>query len=71
METIDINIHVAEVPCPEEYYMGCVNQYKAYNISIPKELIPKEVLEAIDINVQNKRIQSMAIFDNNENKRSN
>ena len=32
------------------------------NISIPKELIPKEVLEAIDKNVQNKRIQSIAIF---------
>lgn len=65
-ETIDISIHVAEVPCPEEYYMGCSNQYKAYNISIPKELIPKEVLEAIDRNIQNKRIQSIAIFDNNE-----
>lgn len=67
METIDISIHVAEVPCPEEYYMGCVNQYKAYNISISKELIPKDVLEAIDKNIQNKRIQSIAIFDNNEN----
>ena len=64
MEIIDISIHIAEVPCPEEYYMGCINQYKAYNISIPKELIPKEVLEAIDKNVQNKRIQSIAIFDN-------
>lgn len=64
METINISIHIAEVPCAEEYYMGCVNQYRAYNISIPKELIPKEVLEAIDKNVQNKRIQSIAIFDN-------
>lgn len=51
METINISIHIAEVPCAEEYYMGCVNQYRAYNISIPKELIPKEVLEAIDKNV--------------------
>ena len=64
METINISIHIAEVPCAEEYYIGCVNQYRAYNISIPKELIPKEVLEAIDKNVQNKRIQSIAIFDN-------
>lgn len=64
METINISIHIAEVPCAEEYYMGCVNQYRAYNISILKELIPKEVLEAIDNNVQNKRIQSIAIFDN-------
>lgn len=64
METINISIHVADVPCPEEYYMGCINQYRAYNISIPKELIPKEVLEAIDKNVQNKRIQSIAIFYN-------
>ena len=64
METINISIHIAEVPCAEEYYMGCVNQYRAYNISIPKELILKEVLEAIDKNVQNKRIQSIAIFDN-------
>lgn len=63
METIDISIHVAEVPCPEEYYMGCNNQYKAYNISIPKDLIPKEVIEAIH-NESNKRIQSIAIFDN-------
>ena len=64
METINISIHIAEVPCAEEYYMGCVNQYRAYNISIPKELIPKEVLEVINKNVQNKRIQSIAIFDN-------
>lgn len=61
--TINISIHIAEVPCPEEYYMGCVNQYNAYNISIPKVLIPKEVLEAIDKNVQNKRIHSIAIVD--------
>lgn len=66
-ETIYISIHIAEVPCPEEYYMGCVNQYRAYNISIPKELVPKEVLEAIDRNVQNKRIQNIAIFNDNEN----
>lgn len=63
METINISIHIAKVPCAEEYYMGCVNQYRAYNISIPKELIPKEVLEAMDKNVQNKRIQSIAIFN--------
>ena len=63
-DIINISIHIAEVPCAEEYYMGCVNQYRAYNISIPKELIPKEVLEVINKNVQNKRIQSIAIFDN-------
>lgn len=63
--TIDISIHIAEVPCVEEYYLGCVNQYKAYNITIPKELIPKEVLEAISQEHKNKRIQSIAIFDNN------
>lgn len=63
METIDISIHIAEVPCAEEYYMGCVNQYKAYNISIPKDIIPKEVLEAINPKNVYKRIQSIAIFD--------
>ena len=63
MEIIDISIHIAEVPCPEEYYMGCVNQYKAYNISIPKDIIPKEVLEAINPENVYKRIQSIAIFD--------
>ena len=61
--TVDISIHIAEVPCPEEYYMGCVNQYKAYNISIPKDIIPKEVLEAINPENVYKRIQSIAIFD--------
>lgn len=64
METIDISIHIAEVPCPEEYYMDCINQYKAYNISIPKDIIPKEVLEAINSKNIYKRIQSIAIFDN-------
>lgn len=64
METIDISIHIAEVPCPEEYYMGCINQYKAYNISIPKDIIPKEVLEAINSKNIYKRIQSIAIFNN-------
>lgn len=62
-DTITISIHIAEVPCPEEYYMGCINQYKAYNISIPKDIIPKEVLEAINCKNINKRIQSIAIFD--------
>lgn len=62
-DTIDISIHIADVPCPEEYYMGCVNQYKAYNISISKDMIPKEVLEAIDPKNGYKRIQSIAIFD--------
>lgn len=62
-DTVDISIHIAEVPCPEEYYMGCINQYKAYNISIPKDMIPKEVLEAINNKNTNKRIQSIAIFD--------
>lgn len=65
-DTVDISIHIAEVPCPEEYYMGCINQYKAYNISIPKDIIPKEVLEAINNKNVNKRIQSIAIFDNKQ-----
>lgn len=65
-DTVDISIHIAEVPCPEEYYMGCINQYKAYNISIPKDIIPKEVLEAINSKNVNKRIQSIAIFDNKQ-----
>ena len=64
METIDISIHIAEVPCPEEYYMGCINQYKAYIISILKDIIPKEVLEAINSKNVYKRIQSIAIFNN-------
>ena len=63
MEIIDISIRIANVPCPEEYYMGCVNQYKTYNISIPKDIIPKEVLEAINPKNRYKRIQSIAIFD--------
>lgn len=62
-DTVDISIHIAEVPYPEEYYMGCMNQYKAYNISIPKDIIPKEVLEAINPKNGYKRIQSIAIFD--------
>ena len=62
-DTVNISIHIADVPCPEEYYMGCVNQYKAYNISIPKDIIPKEVLEAINPENVYKRIQSIAIFD--------
>ena len=57
-DTVNISIHIADVPCPEEYYMGCTNQYKAYNISIPKE-----VLEAINPENVYKRIQSIAIFD--------
>ena len=62
-DTVNISIHIADVPCPEEYYMGCMNQYKAYNISIPKNIIPKEVLEVINNKNTNKRIQSIAIFD--------
>ena len=65
-DTVDISIHIAEVPCPEEYYMGCINQYKAYNIFIPKDIIPKEVLEAINPKNVNKRIQSIAIFNNKQ-----
>ena len=46
MEIIDISIYIAEVLCPEEYYMSYINQYKAYNISIPKELIPKRSIRS-------------------------
>ena len=62
-DTIDISIHIADVPCPEEYYMGYINQYTAYNISIPKDIVPKEVLEAINPENSRKRIQSIAIFN--------
>ena len=65
-DTVDISIHIAEVLYPEEYYMGCMNQYKAYNISIPKDIIPKEVLEAINPKNGYKCIQRIAIFNNEQ-----
>lgn len=62
-DTVNISIHIAKVPYSEEYYMGCINQYKAYNISIPKNIVPKEVLEAINPKNVYTRIQSIAIID--------
>lgn len=65
-DTVYISIYIVEVSCPEEYYMSYINQYKVYNISIPKDIIPKEVLEAINPKNVNKRIHRIAIFDNKQ-----
>ena len=41
------SFHVCNVPCPEEYYMGVSADYEAYEVDIPDELFPKELLDVL------------------------
>lgn len=58
---IKISFHIARIPCPEEYFSGVSAAYEAYDVAIPIELIPKQLLEVIQSNGDNKRITSIAI----------
>lgn len=58
---VKISFHVARIPCPEEFYIGVSAAYEAYDVAIPIELIPKQLLEVIQSNGDNKRITSIAI----------
>lgn len=58
---VKISFHVARIPCPEEFYSGVSAAYEAYDVVIPIELIPKQLLEVIQSNGDNKQITSIAI----------
>lgn len=41
------SFHVCNVPCAEEYCMGVSADYEAYEVDIPDELFPKELLDVL------------------------
>lgn len=61
-DIITLSVHVVTIPCPEEFYMGVNASHEAYIIPISEDSIPKELLKVIKNDVNNKRIDSIAIL---------
>lgn len=63
-----LSFHVANIPCPEEYYMGVTSHYDAYEVDIPNELFPKGLLDAMNNhgkeNPGNRFVCNIAIYPN-------
>lgn len=60
-DNITISLHVGRTPSPEEYYAGIAPSFTAYDIKVPKDNIPKELLDIMKGKVDNKSIVSIAI----------
>ena len=60
-----LSVHVCEVPCPEEYYMGASVSYKAYTIEIPDKCVPKDVQDIVN-GKKTSRICNIAFHYNGE-----
>lgn len=56
-----LSIHVCNIPCPEEYYMGVNSSYEAHIIEVPDENISEELRKVINGEIKNKSITNIAI----------
>lgn len=56
-----LSIHICNIPCPEEYYMGVNSSYEARIIEIPDENIPKDLMNIMKGEIKNKSITNIAI----------
>ena len=61
-DKITLSVHVANIPCQEEFYMGVNASYDAYEIHIPTKYIPKELLEIINKKDRFKSVTGIAIL---------
>lgn len=61
-DNVTLSFHICNVPCPEEVMAGANAKYEAYFVPIPKNLIPKELLEVITKNSNNKYISQVALL---------
>lgn len=59
---ITLSVHVCNVPCPEEFYMGVDANHEAHLIAIPMELLPKGLLKILQDENPNKRITNIALL---------
>lgn len=56
-----LSIHICNIPCPEEFYMGVNSSYEARIIEVPDENVPNEILGIIKGEIKNKSITNIAI----------
>lgn len=61
-ENITLSIHVCNTPCPEEVMVGASAKYEVHFVSIPKQLVPKQVLEIIDKMDNTRYISQIALL---------
>ena len=60
--SVAISLHVAIIPCQEEFYMGVDASHEAYTIYIPKSMIPSNLLAVINGECKNKLVTNIAIM---------
>lgn len=61
-DNVTLSFHICNVPCPEEVMAGANAKYEAYFVPIPKNLIPKELLEVITKDSDNRYISHVALL---------
>ena len=59
---VTISLHVAVIPCQEEFYMGVNASHEAYTIGIPNSIIPSDLLAVINGECNNKVVTNIAIM---------
>ena len=60
-ESITLSFHVCNLPGNEEYYLGAQANYDAYEVLVPKSLIPEELWKIIEERNTRKPITGIAI----------
>lgn len=61
-DCVTISLHVAVIPCQEEFYMGVDASHEAYMIDIPKSMVPSNLLAVINGECKNKLVTNIAIM---------
>ena len=56
-----LSIHICNIPCPEEFYMGVNSSYEAHIIEVPDENISEELRKIINGEIKSKSITNIAI----------
>lgn len=56
-----LSFHVQHIPCPEEYYMGASVSNEAYDVEVPDDNVPKELLDIINKKTPGSSVIAIAI----------
>lgn len=59
---VTLSFHVCNIPCAEEVMAGANAKYEAYFVSVPKNLLPNELLEVITKDSDHKYISQVALL---------
>lgn len=61
-DNVILSFHVCNIPWSEEVLAGANAKYDAYFVSVPKNLIPKKLLEVITTDSHYKYISQVALL---------